>query len=686
MAELEHLPAPKGKFTLGPECYQKCLDWVEECELPLNGPLASKSKAVKANYVLIWTGKAGRTYIKSLNLTTEEKGDPNVLFKKFVEWTKPKSNALTGASNFPRLEQGDLSLAEYIDKATILCHQCEYPPKARDRLLRDAIVIGLRYKCIEKANHYKWKFINSKETGNEEPTGTDSSNRDQLPVIRNREGQRGKLVSIVERNRHVPKQYGDVFQGIGTLPGGLYRIQLKEGYNPIQHPPRQVAVSLKPPYKAELERLTQLGVIKEVREYTEWINSIVPVKKLDGSLRLCLDPKDLKRAIKRNQWYSSLVDDILLELANSKYFSLLKAKSGYWHISLDKESSYLTTFNTPWGKYRWLRLPFGLKVSGDVFQERIDRELRSVPNSVGIVDDILCRGNEETTHDVAVITLLETARVNNLTFNANKFVFKSQDCTFFGGNLTPAGYKMDPKEVQAITEIKPPVNLQDLQSFLGLSKASNIQSDASNKGLGAVLLQDDKPVIYASRVLTETEQPYSNIERELLSVVFALERFHHYVYGYTATVQTDHKPLVSVWKESIVCNSPRLQRLLLRLSQYDVNIEYLIGKDNVVADALSRVSPQPKPKEGEDEEDFIPVHMLKEEIPADSTRVGDFRRATAEDTISGLLMQVVANGWPELKKDCPPTSCRLLELQRRDQRREWSTVQRPSTHCSNEIA
>ena len=156
--------------------------------------------------------------------------------------------------------------------------------------------------------------------------------------------------------------------------------------------------------------------------------------------------------------------------------------------------------------------------------------------------------------------------------------------------------------MQGITEMKPPENLQDLQSFLGLvnylnrfspaladltaplrtlckkdtlftwessqqtafeaikkeitsapvlayfdrSKASTIQSDTFKKGLGAVLIQDDKPVIYASRALTETEQSYSNIERELLSVIFALERFHHYVYGYTAMVQTDHKPLVSV--------------------------------------------------------------------------------------------------------------------------------------------
>ena len=141
------------------------------------------------------------------------------------------------------------------------------------------------------------------------------------------------------------------------------------------------------------------------------------MKKPDGSLRLCLDPKDLNQAIKRNQWYSRTVDDILPELPHSKYFSLLDAKSGYWHVPLDKESSFLTTFNTPWGKCRWLRLPFGLRVAGDVFQERIDRVLRSVPNSVGIVDDILCHGNEEATHDAALITLLETARAYNLIFN-----------------------------------------------------------------------------------------------------------------------------------------------------------------------------------------------------------------------------------------------------------------------------
>ncbi len=112
--------------------------------------------------------------------------------------------------------------------------------------------------------------------------------------------------------------------------------------------------------------------------------------------------------------------------------TLLDAKSGYWHVSLDNESSVLTTFNTPWGKYRWLRLPFGFRVSGDIFQERLDRVLKPVHNTTGIADDVLAHGKTDIEHDAAVIQLLETARANRFTFSEKKFVFRSTDCTFFG--------------------------------------------------------------------------------------------------------------------------------------------------------------------------------------------------------------------------------------------------------------
>ena len=157
MTELSHFKATQPDFLPGPDCYQNGQDWVEECKLLLNGLLALTSKEIKASYVLIWAGQIGRTHIKLLNLSAKQKKDPKVLLQKFLDWTKPKSNALAAAANFRRLEQGDLSLAEYIDKATILCNQCEYPLEARDRLLRDAIVIGLcsqeaYFKCIEKGS------------------------------------------------------------------------------------------------------------------------------------------------------------------------------------------------------------------------------------------------------------------------------------------------------------------------------------------------------------------------------------------------------------------------------------------------------------------------------------------------------------------------------------------------------
>ena len=150
-------------------------------------------------------------------------------------------------------------------------------------------------------------------------------------------------------------------------------ITFKDSYKPVQHPPRSVPLGMQSAYKTELDRLVREGIITEVHEHTEGIKSIVPVMKEDGSLRLCLEPKDLNKAIEKNQWYVRTLDDILPELAQSKYFTIKDATSGFWHILLDFRSSLLNTFNTPWGKYRWLRMPFGLKVSGDVFQERLDK-------------------------------------------------------------------------------------------------------------------------------------------------------------------------------------------------------------------------------------------------------------------------------------------------------------------------
>ena len=142
------------------------------------------------------------------------------------------------------------------------------------------------------------------------------TNEPKLPKIKwNKESIKlnGKVHGLPITKEYILKEYADVFQGIGTLPGGPYHIRLKEDYRPVQHPPRSVPIAMQPAYKTELERLVKEGIITEVHKHTEWINSIVPVMKPDGSLRLCLDLKDLNKAIERNQWYSRTLDNILPE-------------------------------------------------------------------------------------------------------------------------------------------------------------------------------------------------------------------------------------------------------------------------------------------------------------------------------------------------------------------------------------
>ena len=152
-------------------------------------------------------------------------------------------------------------------------------------------------------------------------------------------------------------------------------------------------------------------------------------------------------------------------------------------MPLDLRSSLLTTFNMPWGKYRWLRMPFGLKVSGDVFQERLDKVLRLVPGILGIADDIVILGLTENIHDGTVLILCETARLNNLSLNSKKMQFKSTDCKFFRHRLTPDGIMVDPKKIEAIIQMDPPQNVANLQSFNGmvnyLKKFSPVLSELS---------------------------------------------------------------------------------------------------------------------------------------------------------------------------------------------------------------
>ena len=214
-------------------------------------------------------------------------------------------------------------------------------------------------------------------------------------------------------------------------------------------------------------------------------------------------------------------------------------------------------------------------------------------------------------------------------------------------------WRWDPEHQRAFDGMKSVISSLPVLAYFDAKAEHTIQCDASKQGLGAVLLQNGQPVMYISRTLTETEQRYSNIERELLAEVFALERLDHYTVGYRVKVETDHQPLTSIWKKPISSMSARIQRLLLRQLQYDIDIHYLPGKSNVTADALSRVSPLPPKAVDIKAINYIAENELSVNIPASKMKVEEFQDSTCRDITLQELAKIVHKGWPKEQKDCP---------------------------------
>ena len=160
------------------------------------------------------------------------------------------------------------------------------------------------------------------------------------------------------------KQYNDIFKGPGKADGE-YTIKLSDDAKPTIHPPRKVLLIILPKLKETLDRLEMADVVSKLDHPTEWVNSPVIVEKKDSSLRLCLDPKDLNKHILRDFKTIPSPEEISCKLYNKEYFTVIDMRDCYWHIVLDSKSSELCTFNTPFGRYKFNRLPFGIHCASD---------------------------------------------------------------------------------------------------------------------------------------------------------------------------------------------------------------------------------------------------------------------------------------------------------------------------------
>ena len=214
----------------------------------------------------------------------------------------------------------------------------------------------------------------------------------------------------------VLSQFADLFDDkLGQLEGAV-KLEVDPDITPVKMPLRRCPVALRDKLKAELERLESIGVLERVETASDWISCVVTETKKDGSLRICVDPRPLNRALKRCHYPMPIVDDILPDLARTNVFSVLDLRSGFWHVQLDDSSSQLATMGTPAGRFRWKRMPFGIAPGPEIFQQKLDEAVSGLKGAKVIVDDILVYGEGETVaeaerdHDQCLTFLLHRAR------------------------------------------------------------------------------------------------------------------------------------------------------------------------------------------------------------------------------------------------------------------------------------
>ena len=186
------------------------------------------------------------------------------------------------------------------------------------------------------------------------------------------------------------EKYDDVFEGIGCLPGKLH-LETDKNVTLVQHSPRKIPVALKDYINSKLYQMIKQGILNNVNQPTNWVSSFVAVKE-PGKSRKCIDPKDLNKALKRNHYYIKTLDDILPNPTKAKVFSVLDAKDSFHQVELDNESSYLTTFWSPKGRLRWLRMPFEINPASEEYQRKQEEILEGLKGVETIHDDILVFG------------------------------------------------------------------------------------------------------------------------------------------------------------------------------------------------------------------------------------------------------------------------------------------------------
>ncbi|XP_065939358.1 uncharacterized protein [Magallana gigas] len=441
-------------------------------------------------------------------------------------------------------------------------------------------------------------------------------------------------------------KFDDVFQDRSGITSVLEHEIRTTSAKPIHVKNRQIPYSMEETVNKEVSDMLKMNIIESSDLYC---SPVVIVPKKDGTNRFCIDFRLLNNQTIFDSEPMPDADEMFSKLAGHTFFSKIDLSKGYWQVKLTDDSKPKTAFRTGKGLFQFRVMPFGLVTAPATFSRLMRKVLHGMENVDNFIDDILVYTKSLDHHFVVLDELFQRLRTAGLTAKPGKcsLAYSNIDC--LGHVVGNEKLKPDFDKVEAICNAPIPVTKKQLRSFLGLVgfyrkfvpkfaqiaspltdltkkglptklkwedahnlafqtlkasltkcpilKLPNIketfilQTDASDRGLGAVLLQEELgqklQIAYASRKLRESECKYATVEKECLTVVWAIQKFQKNVYGHEFILETDHSPLVYLNKAKVT--NPRLMSWALSLQPYRFTIHAIKGKDNVGADYLSRL-------------------------------------------------------------------------------------------------
>lgn len=405
---------------------------------------------------------------------------------------------------------------------------------------------------------------------------------------------------------------------------------------PVASRPYRLPISHLEPTKSLFADLLEQEVIRPSK--SPYASPLVLVAKKDGSTRPCVDYRKLNCQTLPDSYPLPRIEDILSS-ARGKFFSTIDLKNGYYQIPVAESDIPKTAVTTPFGLFEYMRMPFGLRNAAPTFQRFMDFVLRGLPGVSVYIDDILITSDTFDEHLQRVEKVLRCLKDSGLRVNAGKSIWCQPQINYLGFQITSGGYGPSGERTQALRAASPPRNADQLRRILGmynfyrlhipnfakiaaplydrlkdfkwdiiaqeafvqLQKSLEdttlltqpktnipftIHTDASAQAIGGVISQQGQPLAFFSSKLAPSEQRYSTFDKEAFAIFKVIKAFRHWFEGHAIKIFTDHQPLVSFME--MRTPSPRQARWSSYLSEFNISINYVVGKQNVVADHLSR--------------------------------------------------------------------------------------------------